>query len=177
MSGELNSELIELRKRMRHSAAHVLADIVTRKHPDIRLGIGPPTDDGFYYDFLTEKTFSEEDLEQFQKEMQAVIDEDLQFIYREYEREEAKSINADQPLKLELIDDIPDGEVISTYAHGKFEDLCGGPHVESTGQMHTGEATRIALCYSVYMEQLLRIEKSSNNISKTSKKLGSAITV
>ena len=50
MSGELNSELIELRKRMRHSAAHVLADIVTRKHPDIRLGIGPPTDDGFYYD-------------------------------------------------------------------------------------------------------------------------------
>ena len=147
MSGELNSELIELRKRMRHSAAHVLADIVTRKHPDIRLGIGPPTDDGFYYDFLTEKTFSEEDLEQFQKEMQAVIDEDLQFIYREYEREEAKSINADQPLKLELIDDIPDGEVISTYAHGKFEDLCGGPHVESTGQIKAYKLLNVAGAY------------------------------
>ena len=69
MSGELNSALIELRKRMRHSAAHVLADIVTRKHPDISVGIGPPTDDGFYYDFLTEKTFSEEDIKQFEKEI------------------------------------------------------------------------------------------------------------
>ncbi|MFL2751159.1 MAG: threonine--tRNA ligase [Dehalococcoidia bacterium] len=147
MSGELNSELLELRKKMRHSAAHVLADIVTRKHPDIKLGIGPPTDDGFYYDFLTENTFSEADLEQFEKEMQAVIDEDLQFVYQEYEREEAKSINADQPLKLELIDDIPDGEVISTYTHGRFEDLCGGPHVESTGQIKAYKLLNVAGAY------------------------------
>ena len=147
MSGELNSELLELRKKMRHSAAHVLADIVTRIHPDIRLGIGPPTDDGFYYDFLTEKTFSEADLEQFEKEMQSVIDEDLQFVYREYEREEAKSINADQPLKLELIEDIPDGEVISTYTHGRFEDLCGGPHVESTGQIKAYKLLNVAGAY------------------------------
>lgn len=147
MSGELNSALIELRKRMRHSAAHVLADIVTRKHPDISVGIGPPTDDGFYYDFLTEKTFSEEDIKQFEKEMQAVIDEDLKFVYREYEREEAKSINAEQPLKLELIDDIPDGEVISTYTHGRFEDLCAGPHVESTGQIKAYKLLNVAGAY------------------------------
>lgn len=147
MSGELNSELIELRRRMRHSAAHVLADIVTRKHPDIRLGIGPPTDDGFYYDFLTDKTFSEEDIKQFEKEMQAVIDEDLKFVYREYEREEAKSINVEQPLKLELIEDIPDGEVISTYTHGIFEDLCGGPHVESTGQIKAYKLLKVAGAY------------------------------
>ena len=147
MSGELNSALIELRKRMRHSAAHVLADIVTRKHPDISVGIGPPTDDGFYYDFLTEETFSEEDIKQFEKEMQAVIDEDLKFVYREYEREEAKSINAEQPLKLELIDDIPDGEVISTYTHGRFEDLCAGPHVESTGQIKAYKLLNVAGAY------------------------------
>jgi threonyl-tRNA synthetase len=147
MSGELNSELIELRKRIRHSAAHVLADIVKRKYPDIRIGIGPPTDDGFYYDFLTEKTFSEEDLKQFEKEMQTVIDEDLKFIYREYEREEANSINAEQPLKLELIADIPDGEVISTYTHGKFEDLCAGPHVESTGQIKAYKLLNVAGAY------------------------------
>ena len=147
MSGELNSALIELRKRMRHSAAHVLADIVTRKHPDISVGIGPPTDDGFYYDFLTEETFSEEDIKQFEKEMQAVIDEDLKFVYREYQREEAKSINAEQPLKLELIDDIPDGEVISTYTHGRFEDLCAGPHVESTGQIKAYKLLNVAGAY------------------------------
>tara|TARA_Y100001936_G_scaffold247597_1_gene293730 strand:- start:888 stop:2630 length:1743 start_codon:yes stop_codon:yes gene_type:complete len=184
MSGELNSELIELRKKMRHSAAHVLADIVTRKHPDVRLGIGPPTDDGFYYDFLTEKTFSEEDLEQFQKEMQAVIDEDLEFVYREYEREEAEAINAEEPLKLELIEDIPDGEVISTYTHGKFEDLCGGPHVSSTGQIKAykllnvagaywrGDENRPMLqrIYGTAFENTAELEQHLNNIEEARKR-------
>lgn len=147
MSEGLNPELIEHRKRMRHSAAHVLADIVTRNHPDIRLGIGPPTENGFYYDFLTDKTFSEDDLKGFEKQMQAVIKDDLEFIYKEYDRETAKLLNADQPLKLELIDDLPEDEPISTYTHGKFEDLCGGPHVKSTGEIKAYKLLQVAGAY------------------------------
>ena len=98
MAPKTDPELIELRKRMRHSAAHVMADIVTRLHPEIRLGIGPPTDDGFYYDFLADRTFSPDELEDIEKRMQAVIDEDLPFVYAEYSRDVAKEMNSDEPL-------------------------------------------------------------------------------
>ncbi len=132
---------------MRHSAAHVMADIVTRMYPDVRLGIGPPTDDGFYYDFLTERSFSPADLEEIERRMQAVIDEDLPFVYREYPRDEARRMNADEPLKLEVIDDIPEEEAISSYTHGPFEDLCGGPHVESTGKIAAYKLLSVAGAY------------------------------
>ncbi len=147
MAPKTDPELIELRKRMRHSAAHVMADIVTRLHPDIRLGIGPPTDDGFYYDFLTDRTFSPDELEDIEKRMQAVIDEDLPFVYAEYPRDEAKRMNADEPLKLEIIDDIPEDEAISTWTHGRFEDLCGGPHVASTGKIVAYKLLSLAGAY------------------------------
>ena len=147
MAARVDPELVELRKRMRHSAAHVMADIVTRMYPDVRLGIGPPTDDGFYYDFLTERSFSPDDLEEIQRRMQDVIDEDLPFVYREYPRDEARRMNADEPLKLEVIDDIPEEEAISTYTHGRFEDLCGGPHVESTGRIAAYRLLSVAGAY------------------------------
>jgi threonyl-tRNA synthetase len=147
MAPKTDPELIELRKRIRHSAAHVMADIVTRLHSDIRLGIGPPTDDGFYYDFLTDRTFSPDELEDIEKRMQAVIDEDLPFVYAEYSREVAKEMNSNEPLKLEIIDDIPADEVISTYTHGRFEDLCGGPHVESTGKIVAYKLLSLAGAY------------------------------
>ena len=147
MAARVDPELIELRKRMRHSAAHVMADIVTRMYPDVRVGIGPPTDDGFYYDFLTERSFSPADLEEIERRMQDVIDEDLPFVYREYPRDEARRLNADEPLKLEVIDDIPEGEAISTYTHGRFEDLCGGPHVESTGKIAAYKLLSVAGAY------------------------------
>ncbi len=147
MAARVDPELIELRKRMRHSAAHVMADIVTRMHPDVRLGIGPPTDDGFYYDFLTERSFSPADLEEIERRMRDVIDEDLPFVYREYPRDEARRMNADEPLKLEVIDDIPEGEAISTYTHGRFEDLCGGPHIESTGKIAAYRLLSVAGAY------------------------------
>ena len=147
MAAKVDPELIELRKRIRHSAAHVMADIVTRMYPDVRVGIGPPTDDGFYYDFLTERGFSPADLEEIELRMQDVIDEDLPFVYREYPRDEAKRMNADEPLKLEVIDDIPEGEAISTYTHGRFEDLCGGPHVESTGKIAAYKLLSVAGAY------------------------------
>ena len=147
MAARVDPELIELRKRMRHSAAHVMADIVTRMYPDVRVGIGPPTADGFYYDFLTERSFSPADLEEIERRMQGVIDEDLPFVYREYPRDEARRLNADEPLKLEVIDDIPEGEAISTYTHGRFEDLCGGPHVESTGKIAAYKLLSVAGAY------------------------------
>ena len=147
MQAGIDPDLIELRRRMRHSAAHVMADIVTRMYPDIRLGIGPPTDDGFYYDFLTERSFSPEDLAEIERRMQAVIDEDLPFEYREYPREEARRMNAGEPLKLEVIDEIPEGDVISTYTHGRFEDLCAGPHVASTGRIAAYRLLSVAGAY------------------------------
>ena len=147
MTGKIDADLIELRKRMRHSAAHVMADIVTRMHPDVRLGIGPPTDDGFYYDFLTDRTFSTDELAEIEKRMQQVITEDLPFVYAEYPRDEAKRMNADEPLKLEIIDDLPEDEAISTYTHGRFEDLCGGPHVASTGEITAYKLLSVAGAY------------------------------
>jgi len=147
MAVKVDPELIELRKRMRHSAAHVMADIVTRMHPDIRLGIGPPTDDGFYYDFLTDRTFSPDELKKIEKQMRAVIKQDLPFVYAEYPRDVAKKMNADEPLKLEIIDGIPEDEAISTYTHGRFEDLCGGPHVASTGEIKAYKLLSLAGAY------------------------------
>ncbi len=135
MTLKTDPNLVELRKRIRHSAAHVMADIVTRMFPGTKLGIGPPTEDGFYYDFLTDKTFTPEDLEHIEKRMKKIIAQDLPFIYREYPRDESVKMNADEPLKLEIIEGIPDDEPISTYTHGRFEDLCAGPHVESTGKV------------------------------------------
>ena len=140
-------DLVELRKRMRHSAAHVMADIVTRMYPEIRLGIGPPTEDGFYYDFLTERSFSPEDLEEIERRMQAVIAEDLPFIYREYSRQDARKLVSEEPLKQEILEEIPEGEAISTYTHGRFEDLCGGPHVESTGKIVAYKLLSVAGAY------------------------------
>ncbi len=147
MAAAIDPHLIELRRRMRHSAAHVMADIVTRMYPDVRLGIGPPTDDGFYYDFLTERSFSPEDLEEIERRMRDVIEEDLPFVYRELARDEARVLLADEPLKLEVLGDIPDGEAISTYTHGRFEDLCGGPHVESTGRIAAYRLLSVAGAY------------------------------
>ena len=86
MTLKQDPDLAELRKRIRHSAAHVMADIVTRMYPDTKLGIGPPTEDGFYYDFLTDRTFTPEDLEEIEGRMVEVIKSDLPFVYREYPR-------------------------------------------------------------------------------------------
>jgi len=77
-------ELLELRQRMRHSAAHVMADVVKNLYPEAKLAIGPPTDDGFYYDFLMETPFSDADLKKIEKQMRRVINKKLPFVYEEY---------------------------------------------------------------------------------------------
>ncbi len=141
------TDLIELRKRIRHSAAHVMADVVTTMFPEAKLGIGPPTDDGFYYDFLVEEPFSEQDLSRIEKRMRRVVRQNHTFEYHEYPRDEAESMNASEPLKMEIIDEIPEDEKITTYKHGKFEDLCAGPHVESTGRIPAFKLLSVAGAY------------------------------
>ena len=140
-------ELADLRRRIRHSAAHVMADVVTRMFPDVKLAIGPPTDDGFYYDFLAPQPFRDEDLERIERRMRQIIAQDLAFEYAEYPREEALGLNAAEPLKLEIIREIPAHEPISTYKHGDFEDLCAGPHVPSTGGIPAFKLLSVAGAY------------------------------
>ena len=142
-----DSDLAELRKRIRHSAAHVMADVVTRMFPEARLAIGPPTEDGFYYDFLSPEPFSDTDLEKIEASMRKVIAQNLPFELHEYGREEALALHSNEPLKLEIIREIPDGEEITTYRHGGFEDLCAGPHVPSTGRIPAFKLLSVAGAY------------------------------
>ena len=135
--------------RIRHSCAHVLATAVLRLWPEAKLDIGPPTEEGFYYDFDLEHRFSPEDFEKIETEMKKVVKENQTFEFSEKTREEAKdyyqSIN--QPFKLERIDDIPEGEQITFYQNGEFVDLCAGPHVPRTGNVKAFKLLRVAAAY------------------------------
>ena len=142
-----DQDLIELRKRIRHSAAHVMADVVTKMFPKVKLAIGPPTDDGFYYDFDLPQPLSDEDLEAIEKRMAEVVAGDLTFEYKEYPRDAALELHVEEPYKLEVIQGIPEDEAISTYSHGEFEDLCAGPHVESTGKIPAFKLLSVAGAY------------------------------
>ncbi|MEZ4620346.1 MAG: threonine--tRNA ligase [Caldilineaceae bacterium] len=140
--------------KIRHSAAHVMAQAVLEIYPEAKIAIGPPIDTGFYYDFDLGKddngrvrTFSPEDLEAIEKSMRKIIGGRHPFAYREVSADEARTLFADQPYKLELIDGLDKGgideygnetdekPVISTYTQDSFEDLCRGPHLEHTGQI------------------------------------------
>ena len=147
MTIQHDTEIANLRTRIRHSAAHVMADVVTRMFPDAKLGIGPPTDEGFYYDFLVDSPFTPEDVEQIESRMRKVISEDHSFRYREYSREQINDLNSGEPLKQEIISEIPEGEAISTFTHGEFEDLCAGPHVPSTGNIPAFKLLNVAGAY------------------------------
>ncbi len=117
---------------LRHSTAHVMALAVKRIFPNVKLSIGPAFKYGFYYDFEFDKPFTAEDLPKFEKEMEKIIKERLEFERIEVSREEARKIFTDlnEPYKLELLDDIPEGEVITIYKLGELVDLCRGPHLE-----------------------------------------------
>lgn len=120
--------------RLRHSAAHVMAEAVLRLFPGTQFGIGPAIDEGFYYDFLLPSPITNENLPAIEKEMRRIISGGHAFTRREVSKEEAKKLFADQPFKLELIDELDD-EVISVYEQDGFIDLCRGPHVENTRQI------------------------------------------
>jgi threonyl-tRNA synthetase len=120
---------------LRHSAAHVLATAVRELRPGAGIGFGPAIEDGFYYDFEVEAPFTPEDLEAFEKKMAEVASADMPFERRRVTKEEARGLFADDPLKLERLEEFPDDEVITVYQNGPFLDLCKGPHVPSTGRL------------------------------------------
>ncbi len=130
-------ELNEFRENMRHSAAHVLAEAVLKLHPEAKLTIGPPIEDGFYYDFDVEEPFTPDDLKAIEKEMRRSINRNTEFVEREVTREEAREQVADNPYKVEILDGIPEGTRVTFCSHseGAFEDLCRGGHVEKTGDI------------------------------------------
>ncbi len=120
---------------LRHSAAHVLATSVRELRPEAAIGFGPPIEDGFYYDFGVDEPFTPDDLAAFEERMQAVVEADMPFERRRVTREEARSLFAGDPLKLERLDELGADEEITVYRNGPFLDLCRGPHVPSTGRL------------------------------------------
>ncbi|MDK2817624.1 MAG: threonyl-tRNA synthetase [Moorella sp. (in: firmicutes)] len=133
----------------RHTAAHVLAQAVKRLFPGTRLGIGPAIADGFYYDFDSKHKFTPDDLNAIEEEMQKIIKADLPLERQEITRDEALEIfrQLDEPYKIELINDLPEGVPISTYRQGDFIDLCAGPHLPSTGYLKAIKLTSLAGAY------------------------------
>ena len=120
---------------LRHSTAHVLATAVRDLYPGAGIGFGPPIENGFYYDFDVPEPFTPEDLERIQARMGEIVGEGYAFERREVDRQQAEALFADDPLKLERLAEIPEGETISTYTDGPFTDLCRGPHVSSTDEI------------------------------------------
>jgi threonyl-tRNA synthetase len=120
---------------LRHSAAHVLATAVRELRPGAGIGFGPAIDDGFYYDFDVPEPFTPADLETFEAKMAEVAQADYGFERRVVSLEEARELFADDPLKLERLDEFSEDEIITVYQDGPFLDLCRGPHVPSTGSL------------------------------------------
>ncbi len=119
-----------------HSSSHIMALAVKRLFSDVKFGIGPAIENGFYYDFDLKSSFSEEDIKKIEEEVNMIIKEDLTFERFEIEYNKALEVFKDQPYKLEMINDIKEkGEKLSYYKVGEFTDLCRGPHLESTGKI------------------------------------------
>jgi len=147
MSLEQETEIVKLRERIRHSAAHIMADAVMQLFPDAKIGIGPPTEDGFYYDFEVSRPFTPDDLQSIEKIMADTIANNYVFQREELELKEATEAFSDQPYKLEIIDNLEPKDQISIYRHGAFSDLCRGPHVDSTGDIIAFKLLNIAGAY------------------------------
>ena len=143
---EKDPESLEI---IRHSTAHLLGQAVKLLYPTAQVTIGPVVDDGFFYDFAFARTFTPDDLQQIEDKMQALAKADFPVTRRELPRNEAiayfKSIG--EEYKAKIIADIPEGEVLSLYCQGDFEDLCRGPHVPSTGRLKAFKLTKLAGAY------------------------------
>jgi threonyl-tRNA synthetase len=134
---------------LRHTGSHILAQAVKRLYPEVKLAIGPAIDNGFYYDFDAEFSITAEMLENIEKEMAKIVKEDLQLERFELPRDEAIKFMRDrnEDYKVELIEDLPEGEAISFYKQGDFTDLCAGPHVPSTGKVKSIKLLSVAGAY------------------------------
>ncbi|MBI1952713.1 MAG: threonine--tRNA ligase [Candidatus Omnitrophica bacterium] len=140
----MNDEL----HRLRHSAAHVTAQAVKRLWPTTKLAIGPPIEEGFYYDVETERPLAEEDLAAIEAEMAKIVQANLPFERSELTKEKAAAFFASrgEPFKVELIEGIPDPKV-SLYTDGEFVDLCEGPHLKATGEIRAFKLLSLAGAY------------------------------
>ena len=134
---------------MRHSTAHLLAAALTDMYPGVKFGVGPAIENGFYYDIELPEgvTVSPDDFAAIEARMAEIAKSGAAIVRREVSRDEAREIFADQPLKLELIDELPEDETISIYQLGDFTDLCRGPHVPDTGKLGAYKLTKVAGAY------------------------------
>ncbi|CAG9619587.1 threonine--tRNA ligase [Sutcliffiella rhizosphaerae] len=169
IAGKLNGELIDLRtpihkdgeisivvqdsqealEIMRHSTAHLMAQAIKRLYGNVKLGIGPVIENGFYYDIDMEESLTPADLLKIEKEMKKIVNENLDVVRVEVSREDAlrRYEEIGDELKLELIRELPEGEIISIYEQGEFYDLCRGIHVPSTGKIKEFKLLSIAGAY------------------------------
>ncbi|WP_416827672.1 threonine--tRNA ligase [Ectobacillus polymachus] len=169
VAGKLNEKLLDLRtpikedgsisiitldsaegvEILRHSTAHLLAQALKRLYPDVKLGIGPVIENGFYYDIDIPEAISVEDLPKIEKEMERIVKENIEIVRKEVSREEALARYEEigDELKLELIRDLPVGETISIYEQGEFFDLCRGIHLPSTGKIKSFKLLSVAGAY------------------------------
>jgi threonyl-tRNA synthetase len=167
LAGEVNGELKDLRTALYedcelniltfdteggkhtywHTASHIMAQAVRRLFPGVKLAIGPAVDNGFYYDFDLDKTFTPEDMLAIEKEMQNIIKEDLAIERFTLSRDKALELMKDEPYKVELIKELPEDAEISFYRQGDFTDLCAGPHLLSTGKVKAVKLMQLAGAY------------------------------
>ncbi len=141
----------EYRRTYWHTCSHIMAQAVKRLWPEVKLAIGPSIDNGWYYDMLAPFAFTPEHMEQIEAEMRKICKEKLKLERFELPRDEALKFaeEAGEPFKVELINDLPEDEVISFYRQGEFTDLCAGPHLDSTGRVK-GNALKLLSCNSAY---------------------------
>lgn len=169
VAGEINDTVVDLKTKLnddcelnilkfddekgedvfRHTSTHILAQAVKKLFPGTKLAIGPSIDNGFYYDFDSEHTFTPEDLEKIEKEMEKIVKENLQIERFELPREEAIELMKEkgEEYKLELIEELPEDSVISFYKQGDFVDLCRGPHLPNTKYVKALKLLSIAGAY------------------------------
>ncbi|WP_053368076.1 threonine--tRNA ligase [Bacillus sp. FJAT-27245] len=169
VAGKVNGELVDLNFKlengaelavitpdseeglyiMRHTSAHILAQAVKRLFGEVRLGIGPVIEDGFYYDMKLERSLSPEDLLAIEKEMERIVAEALEIKRHEVSYEEAERLFSEkgEQFKLEILKDLPPDEKITLYEQGEFIDLCRGPHLPSTGFVKAFKLTRVSGAY------------------------------
>lgn len=169
IAGRVNGDLYDLHRRiendakieiftldsvegldiMRHTTAHILAQAIKRIYKKVQLGVGPVIEDGFYYDMDLPESITSSDLERIENEMRKIIKENHKVERIEVTREQAKDIftEMNDTLKLELLDDIPEGETVTIYKQGEFLDLCRGPHLPSTGLVKSFKLMKVSGAY------------------------------
>ena len=138
----------EYRKTYWHSCSHMMAQAIKRLYPQVKLAIGPAIDEGWYYDFDADFSFTPEHLSAIEAEMKKICKERLPIVRSEKPRAEAIAYmqEKDEPYKVELIEDLPEGETISFYTQGEFTDLCAGPHLDSTGRIKPNAFKLVKSC-------------------------------